>query len=132
MENNSLVDNNLQIRYNSNMNDLKGYLPQIVESLKEIDPFKIYMFGSVARGTDNENSDIDLAVILNIDNIPETYDEKLKNKVAVRNAILDLSMEIPIDLLVYTKQEFQLLGELNKPFMSEITEKGTLLYEQAS
>ncbi|WP_187759878.1 nucleotidyltransferase domain-containing protein [Thiospirochaeta perfilievii] len=114
------------------MTDLKGYIPEIVESLKELDPFKIYMFGSVAKGTDNQDSDIDLAVILNIDDVPKTYDEKLKNKVSVRNSILDISMEVPIDLLVYTKEEFKILDELNKPFMTEITEKGTLIYEQVS
>ena len=118
--------------YTSSMDNLKGYLPQIVESLKEIDPFKIYMFGSVARGTENQDSDIDLAVVLNIENMPKSYDEKLKNKVSVRNTILELSMEIPIDLLVYTKGEFKFLNQFNKPFMTEITEKGTLLYEQVS
>ena len=126
------MDNKLQIRYNLGMNDLRGYIPQIVESLKEIEPFQIYMFGSVARGTENQDSDIDLAVILNSDEIPKSYDEKLKNKVAVRNTILDLSMEISIDLLVYTKEEFKILNQFNKPFMTEITEKGTLLYEQVS
>lgn len=130
VECNYLIDNRLQMGYTFSMNSLKGYLPEIVESLKEIDPFRIYMFGSVARGTDNQDSDIDLAVILNIENVPKNYDEKLRNKVAVRNTILDLSMEVPIDLLVYTKEEFEILNQLNKPFMSEITERGTLLYEQ--
>lgn len=132
VENNNDIDNKSQMGYNLNMTDLRGYVPQIVESLKELDPFKIYMFGSVAKGTDNQDSDIDLAVILNIDEVPKSYDEKLKNKVSVRNSILDISMEVPIDLLVYTKEEFKILDELNKPFMTEITEKGTLLYEQAS
>lgn len=118
--------------YTFNMNNLRGYLPQIVESLKQINPFQIYMFGSVAKGTETQDSDIDLAVILNIDDIPKTYDEKLKNKVAVRNTILELSLEVPIDLLVYTKEEFKILNEYNKPFMTEITETGTLLYEQVS
>jgi len=82
------------------------------------------MFGSVARGTENQDSDIDLAVVLNIEDMPKNYDEKLKNKVSVRNTILELSMEIPIDLLVYTKEEFKILNQFNKPFMTEITEKG--------
>lgn len=127
---NYLIDKNAKMKYYLNMDKLKGYLPKIIESLKEIDPFKIYMFGSVANGTDNEDSDIDLAVILNSDILPKTYDEKLKNKVLVRNSILDLSMEVPIDLLVYTKEEFKRLDEVNKPFMAEIVEKGTIIYEQ--
>lgn len=124
IEKNNNIDNKSEMGYNFNMSDLRGYVPQIIESLKELDPFKIYMFGSVAKGTDNQDSDIDLAVILNIDEVPKTYDEKLKNKVSVRNTILDISMEVAIDLLVYTKEEFKILDELNKPFMTEITEKG--------
>lgn len=114
------------------MDKLESYLPRIVESLKVIDPYKIIIFGSVANGTDKMFSDIDIAVIINKENVPKNYDEKLENKLFVRNAILDLSFEIPIDLLVYTKKEFDRLKNTNKPFFSEITEKGKILYEKAS
>ena len=113
------------------MKKLNSYLPGIVESLKEIDPYKIIIFGSVAQGYDNSFSDLDLVVVINKEQIPSTYDEKLENKIMVRNAILDISFEIPIDLLVYTKEEFFRLENFNKPFFSEITDKGKILYEKA-
>lgn len=113
------------------MEELKSYLPAIIDSLKKLDPYRIIIFGSVAQDTENENSDIDIAVIIDNDNIPQSYDEKLANKILVRNAILDLSFEIPIDLLVYTKKEFSLLQENNKPFISELTDNGKVLYEKA-
>lgn len=114
------------------MKNLKEYLPKIITSLKSIDPYRIILFGSVAQGREKENSDIDLVVILNEDIIPKTYDEKLEKKVMVRDSILDISMEIPIDLLVYSKAEFKKLEEINKPFAAELKEKGSLLYERIS
>ena len=114
------------------MKKLKDYLPKIIDSLKKIDPYKIILFGSVAQGIEREYSDIDLVVILNEDIITKTYEEKLEKKVMVRDSILDISLEVPIDLLVYSKAEFKKMEEINKPFASEIKEKGSLLYERIS
>ena len=98
--------------------------------VKKIDPYQIYLFGSTASGTANKDSDIDLIVILNTDVVPQNFEEKLKDKVKVRNAIIDLSMEVAIDLLVYSKGEFRKLQKINKPFADEIIKKGRLLYER--
>lgn len=114
------------------MNSLLDYIPGIIESLKSIDPYQIYLFGSVAVGQETSDSDIDLVVILNNSNISKSYDEKLENKILVRDAIIDISMEIPIDLLVYSRTEFNKLKEINKPFASEILDKGSLIYEKVS
>ncbi|MDC7238943.1 MAG: nucleotidyltransferase domain-containing protein [Spirochaetales bacterium] len=113
------------------MKELESYIPGIVNSLRTIDPYKIIMFGSVASGLTNESSDIDLAVIINKDDLPQSYDEKLDNSLLVRDAILDISFEVPIDLLVYTRREFMELESNNKPFFSEIVDKGRVLYEKA-
>ena len=83
-------------------------------------------------GQENSDSDIDLVVILNSNTIPKSYDEKLENKILVRDAIIDISMEVPIDLLVYSRTEFKKLKEINRPFASEILNKGSLIYEKAS
>ena len=114
------------------MNNLKEYLPSIIESLKNVDPYRIYLFGSVAGGQEKENSDIDLVVILDTNSSPKSYDERLENKLIVRDAILDISMEVAIDLLVYSKSEFIKLKKINKPFAAEIINKGSLIYEKVS
>ena len=114
------------------MNNLKDNIPGIIESLKSIDPYQVYLFGSLSVGQENPDSDIDLVVILNSNTVPKSYDEKLKNKILVRDAIIDISMEVPIDLLVYSRTEFNKLKEINKPFASEILDKGSLIYEKAS
>ena len=114
------------------MNKLKDYIPKIVESLKKIDPYRIYIFGSVAGRNEKEESDIDIVVVLNKNEMPKSFDEKLENKVFVRNAIFNISLEVPIDLLVYSKQEFIKLKKINSSFASEILNKGSLIYERAS
>ena len=86
------------------MTNLKDYLPKIVSALRQLDPYQVFVFGSVANGLGVTDSDLDIVVILNNDSIPKTYDEKLETKVMVRNSLLELSLEIPIDLLVYSKK----------------------------
>jgi len=113
------------------MEDLRSYIPDLVDSLQKVDPFKIILFGSLAEGSQTEDSDIDLVVILNTDVFPRTADEKLRYKVDVRNAIRDISFEIPIDLIVYTKAELSKLESINSPFFNELSAKGKILYEKA-
>ena len=107
-------------------------MPQIINSLKNIDPLQVILFGSMVSGNINEDSDIDLVVILNNETLPSNYEEKLQNKILVRNAILDISFKVAIDLLVYTKMEFEKLKIIGNPFLKEITEKGKIIYEKTS
>jgi len=113
------------------MEDLRSYIPELIESLQKVDPFKIILFGSLVTGLQNEDSDIDLVVILNTDDLPKNTDEKLQYKVRVRKAIRDISFEIPIDLIVYTKAELSKLESIQSPFINEISNKGEILYERA-
>lgn len=113
------------------MSDLKDYIQDIIESLKKIDPYQIYIFGSVVKKQQTKDSDIDIAVILNKEEMPKTFDDKLQDKVMVRNAIFDISLEVPIDLLVYSKPEFAKLKKINNSFAVEIIKKGSLIYEKA-
>ena len=114
------------------MNSISSYIPQIVESIKKVNPYQIYLFGSLAGNTSDKGSDVDIVVILNTEEIPNDYEEKLNEKVKVRDTILELSLKIPIDLLVYSKGEFKKLQKINTAFAKEITQKGSLLYERAN
>jgi predicted nucleotidyltransferase len=112
------------------MTDYTAYIPSIIQSLKKTDPLRIYVFGSVASGKVTDNSDIDIAVILDSEKIHKTYDEKLETRVKVRDSILELSCQISIDLVVYSKPEFLRLKEINPVFAQEIEEKGEIVYEK--
>lgn len=63
----------------------------------------LYLFGSRAKNTFNEDSDYDVAIILN-----EKVDWKLKDK--VREVIYDIMLEkdIVIDSHIYSKEEIDL------------------------
>ncbi len=70
-------------------------------------------------------------VILDSDKVSEFYEDKLKNKIIVRKSIYELSKKIPIDLLVYTKAEYEILLQNESSFIKEIEETGKKLYEKA-
>ena len=108
------------------------YLPEIIEKLKKINPYKIVVFGSIANKESGKNSDIDLLVILDTETISNNYEEKMKNKILVRKCIYDISKKIPIDLLVYTKKEYEIIKENPNSFFKEINVTGKTLYEKAS
>ena len=36
-----------------------SYIDQLLEALKQADPYRVILFGSCAKGNTNENSDID-------------------------------------------------------------------------
>ena len=109
--------------------DFDYYIAEIVEKLKELNPYKIILFGSCAWGTPNEYSDIDLLVVLNKNEIPKNYRERMNYKLFVRNKIIDLSFQVPIDLIVYTKPMYKKFNELGSLFSKEILTKGKILYE---
>lgn len=113
------------------MEKIDKLLEEITQRLKEIDPYKIVLFGSVSKQIDNEDSDIDLLVVLNSDEISQNYDEKMEKKLLVRNAIWDLSKQIPIDILVYTKKEFEIIMNNKNSFFKELERTGKTIYEKA-
>ena len=113
------------------MKKIDKLLEEITQRLKEIDPYKVVVFGSVTKQNNDEDSDIDLLVILNSDKISQNYDEKMEKKLLVRNAIWDLSKQIPIDLLVYTRKEFEIIMNNKNSFFIELEKTGKIIYEKA-
>ena len=71
-------------------------------------------------------------VILDLDLIPATYEERTQLKSAIRKSIREINKKIAIDLLVYTKKEVQIMKKENNAFLEEITKTGRIMYERAS
>ena len=83
-------------------------------------PHKIILFGSYANGTPNEDSDIDLLVIM-------PYDGNELDKMAeVRRK---LSSAMPLDVLVKTPTQIANRLEMEDFFVREIVENGKILYD---
>jgi len=120
--------------YNRNMSmmEVDTYLENIVAALKELNIKEIILFGSINEKRYDNESDIDLLVILDIDKIPQTYEEKMKLKLEIRKAIRDINRKVAIDLLVYTKKEFEELKKRGNNFFQNIIKNGKKIYEKAS
>jgi predicted nucleotidyltransferase len=83
-------------------------------------PDKIILFGSYAYGTPNEDSDVDLLVIM------PAYSQRSKAG-RIRMA---LTAPFPMDLIVRTPEEVKWRLEEGESFLTEITSKGKVLYEK--
>ena len=112
--------------------DYSKYLYEIVNSLKELDIFKIILIGSYAKNNPREDSELDIVVILDEETISRTYKERFERKLKVRRKIYSISEIIPIDLIVYTKAEFKMINNQHTSFSNEIAATGHTLYEKAS
>ncbi len=112
--------------------EYEQYTHSIIERLKEINISKVLLFGSCASGTPHEDSDIDLLVVLDEDVVPADYDEWLEIKMKVRRLLRDINNKVAIDLLVYTKPQYEIIQKEMNSFQKEIHETGKILYEKAS
>lgn len=113
-------------------NELSAVLQEIVERLRPLGVSRIVVFGSTVCGQPRgQDSDIDLAVVVDSPREFESYDERLEAKSRLRVALLDINATVPIDILLYTEEEFR--GFLNESSFvaTEIVGKGQTLYEKA-
>lgn len=65
--------------------------------LSVMNPTKIILFGSAARGEASTNSDIDLIIVLESE---DTIEDSIQAKLAMS------PIGVPVDILVYTPEEF--------------------------
>lgn len=100
----------------------KQDLVERIKSSEMID--KILLFGSEATGTAGPDSDIDLLVVLDKPSIPTSFKERSDNYLRISRAIRDIEKKHPIDLLVYTRPEFELLKERDSLFVRRILREG--------
>lgn len=107
-------------------------LDGIVSLLMSVDPYRIVLFGSAASKEQGAESDIDSLVILDSQAVPRTYGEWMATRIAVRESIREINRRLPIDLLVYTRAEYELLKQQGASSLSGIESTGMTLYEKSS
>lgn len=96
---------------------IHGYARAIAE---EFHPEKIILFGSYAYGTPNEESDVDLLVVMH------TADP---HAAAVRIQYR-LTPPFPIDLIVCMPEQLTRGLARGEPFLSTVVSQGKILYEK--
>lgn len=96
---------------------IRNLCRQIVENFQ---PEKVVLFGSYAYGKPNEDSDVDLLVIMPFEGRDSQKAIEIRRKIKT---------SLPLDLLVRTAEQVKKRVEMEDFFMREITEKGKVLYE---
>ena len=109
-----------------------NYIDLLLEALKEADPYRIILFGSCANGTTNESSDIDIMVILDNNDVAKTYEERINKKLFINRLVRDINYKVPLDILVYSKEEYNIVKNVGNYFIDEIESTGRVIYEKAS
>jgi predicted nucleotidyltransferase len=109
-----------------------NYIDQLLEALKQSNPYRIILFGSYAKGTANENSDIDMMVILDNNDVAKNYEERLQKKLYINKLVRKINYKIPLDILVYSREEYRIVKNCGNYFIDEIEKTGKILYEKAS
>ncbi len=104
-------------------------ISQIKLSLQDLNVSKVILFGSYAKGTQTDDSDVDLLVVTNDDFVFDTFSKKMECKLQIANALNSLRQFVDIDLIVHTKPMYDQFLKLDSGFKKEILETGTILYE---
>ena len=101
--------------------DVHAHIRTVCDQIvKGFSPEKIILFGSYARGAENEDSDIDLLVIMPYEG------NELEKMAEVRR---ELSSAMPLDVLVKTPAQIAKRLEMEDFFVREILESGKTLYD---
>lgn len=87
---------------------------------REFRPDRVILFGSHARGTAGEDSDVDLLVVMPFRGKPTAKSVEIHLKVRP---------PFPVDLLVRTPQAVRKRIRMGDWFMEDILEEGKVLYE---
>lgn len=88
----------------------------------------IYLFGSYAHGSPDENSDIDISIVLKDNIVFKSWKEKQDYLLQVRRKLSSINNEYAIDLLVFSKNEWQKLLASDQFTYNEIFSKGAMIY----
>lgn len=98
---------------------LKEIVSRIVSA---VHPERIILFGSYAYGKPKDESDLDILVIM-----PSELPGH-KRSVSIYRVLAELL--VPIDVVVYTKEEIEEWSEVPQAFITTVLKKGKVIYEK--
>jgi predicted nucleotidyltransferase len=98
-------------------------LEHIISIIKKINPEKIYLFGSYATQSSDEQSDIDLLIIA------PSYERPLERRLKLRRMLSEYDRKFGLDLLVYTPDEFEMLAKETSSFIYSAIKQGIKIYD---
>jgi len=100
-----------------------GNIETALACLRRFDPLRVYLFGSWARGEEDELSDLDLVVIMH-------------TQLPFLERALEISKSFPlelgaVDLLIYTPDEWEKMRREGNALVETVLDEGRIIYEQA-
>ena len=96
---------------------------EIINRLTDaLHPLKIYLFGSHVTGQADQDSDVDILVVV-ADTGQSRYDIASKGRASLRDLM------IPMDFVVRTQSEMQKWADVKCTLIYTVTRKGKLIYE---
>lgn len=95
-----------------------GEVKKYLDDLLGDHAFKMILFGSRARGDYNEDSDVDVAIIV------RGLTREMKNKILERVAAIELKYLLPISALVLSEEEFNRLKRRERRIALDIQKEG--------
>lgn len=95
----------------------------VSEIIKQYQPEKIILFGSFAHGNTHDWSDVDLVAI-------KRTDKRFYDRIGEVSSLI--THNVPIDILVYTPEEFAAMSQDNYFIRNEVIKKGKVIYERSS
>lgn len=90
--------------------------------VKRLDPHKVIIFGSYAKGTSTPTSDLDILVVKESEKLMASRAEELMPIFA--------NMQIRVDVHVYTPEEIEAYGTDQFSFVSNVLRTGKVAYER--
>ena len=94
----------------------------VIRIATNVNPDKIFLFGSYATGQANEDSDIDLLIV------KETSEPKYKRSIEIQRLLKGL--KLPVDIIVYTNEEFEKGKSKVNSFINSAIQGAQLMYER--
>ncbi|MFA5815736.1 MAG: nucleotidyltransferase domain-containing protein [Bacteroidales bacterium] len=94
----------------------------VLRIANSFNPEQIILFGSYAKGTPNKDSDLDLLIIQDTD-LP-----RHKRGLDIRISLI--GTKVPMDILVYTKSEFENEKNEKYSFLNSAIKTSKILYER--
>lgn len=104
---------------------LRSWLPQVVEEIVgAVDPVRVIVFGSVARGDVHAESDLDVLVI--VDRL-----EPADRRPLMRRARAAIQAPVPVDVVVAGADEFDARRDVNGSPYYWPAREGEVVYERS-
>ncbi len=92
--------------------------------IEKLNPEKIILFGSYAKGVQDENSDLDILIVIKDSNEP-----RFKRARGIRKNLWGIT-DIPKDILIYTSDEINYWLKIPFSFIYTIINEGKKIYER--